>query len=437
MPMRLHHLESVKVLTLVADVDARVVVRALAEQVAPVHQDRLVLAEYQYMNDKLFFRKIISVLAVVVVIVAAVELWDHFEHPSSNDLIAPAYSALKDGNYTSAALSAQQALSQTDSGLSPQDATWAHLIIADSNMIMATDSTSQEQSLSAIVTDYQGLTDPFSRAWDLDRLVELVASSNQGPVSAVLLSNQELGHFVASTTGQTAMNIALYSYGIYPTSAAAYYAAMNDSQIIFNSISSANSPSTVQVLANAKQDALSWLSKGDEMRAIETQYASSSPYGAQAYTALTAYYRSFPISAVATIDHSHLPDAEATYQAIYDAYANTQTQAGSYPQIMLAVIAAHLNEAYMLDLIDPKANAAAIEENLKSYVALIQTNTAALEKIQVIIPFIYAPSTAPSSDFDSNEIAAMQTQHAVYLQLAAISPEFKAFLVSNGWKFSQ
>ncbi len=386
------------------------------------------------MNDRLLFRQIVSVLAIIAVIVVAAQLWDYF-NGSSFSPIAPVYSALRSGDYAVAASNAQEALSQHGASLSSEDTTWAHLIIADSYMLGSTSTVAtQDGSLASIITDYQGLTDPFSRAWELDRLVESAASSNEASLTAALSGNVELDAFLASSSAQTTSNLAAYSYSIYPTSAAAYYAAFSEARAIFGNYAQ-HSPGTG--LTTLKDDVLLWIQKGDALRAIEMQYASSSPYGTQAYNAMTAYYRSLPISALALMDSSRMSDAQATYQTIYDAYASTQAAGGDYPQVVLAVASAHLTEAYTLYLAGPTANAAAIDGNLRSMISLVQANPDLLQRFTTSFGILRDPSSAASLGFNADEIAALSTQHAIYVQMAAVSSAFKAFLVSQGWTLNQ
>lgn len=374
-------------------------------------------------------------LLAVCIIVCLVELWYYF-NPPANQLMIPAYSAVLSGDFATAASSAQSVLSQSGSSLSSSDYTWAHLIIADSSALQATTTESQIAALNAILGDYHQLQDPFSRAWELDRFVEVAASANQATLSTVLSNDVELKSLLATSSETTTSNIAVYSYNQYPTSAAAYYAAYADSRLIFDQYSQRTNSSVSSKLTAAKTDALSWIQKGDTERALETQFATSSPYGPYAYTAWTDYYRSLPISAVALMDPTHMADARSNYQAIYDAYAQAQSTGTTYQQILLAVVPAEFNEAYLLYLSDPKANATEITNALKTALSLVQANPDALQKFIAGFDILGNPSSASSLGYNATEIAQLTKQHAVYVQMAAISPDLKAFLIARGWSLN-
>ena len=170
---------------------------------------------------------------------------------------------------------------------------------------------------AGILTEYHDVSDPFTRAWILNRLILLIPNSDPNTVRSGLSRDPEFGVNATSSLDQITANIAAYSYGIYPTSQAAYFATEADiGEIIDSHIEKG---SIAQKHPGADADIFSWIAKGDQARTIEMQYASSTPYGAASYIAWTNVYRSYPLAALALDNRIYWPEASTTFDAIYTA----------------------------------------------------------------------------------------------------------------------
>lgn len=98
-----------------------------------------------------------------------------------------AYSVLQSGDITQAGLQARTILNGNSGSVSDSDLSWLHFISADAYAASATSSTSSvSEAMSGILTEYHDVSDPFTRAWILNRLILLIPNSDPNTVRSGL-----------------------------------------------------------------------------------------------------------------------------------------------------------------------------------------------------------------------------------------------------------
>ena len=377
------------------------------------------------------FKKLIVAGGLIVIIVVGVWLWPFAEtfissifSSSGQTYIEPTSlnSAIASGDTAQAAREASALLS-SGAALSPTDTAYAHLAIADSYLATATSSDSQIEALSKLLQSYHEATDPFTRAWIIDRFAGFALKLPYAPVAGLLSRDSEFNSMVASTSIKTFHNIAVYSYTIYPTSEAAYIAAQSDAHVLIDSYVANKGVRETNVVRAATSSIAEWLKKGDSAREIEQQYVSPSSYAGASFSSLIDLYRSYPLSAIALYDQSYQSDADSTFQAIYS-YESSQDQNSDNPnpQLLQLTIPAHFSQAWFSLLKDPVLNKSKIENNLSEIVRLIHKYPDQLQSELNLFSI---------SDAVANRSAQA---HSDLVRMANISPEFKAFLKTQGWQ---
>lgn len=385
-----------------------------------------------YEQRELSFKKLAIASLLIGGIVLLAWVWPVLEGlvanylPMNNQTYeypATFYNTVASGDLVQAGREAQDLLS-SDAHLSPVDESWARIAIVDAYVENATSSVAYAAAIGSALSNYHAVSDAFTRAWILNRVLGILSDTDQNTLSTIFSNDPELSPLLASNSGKTAQNVAAYSYAIYPTSASAYYLAGVDAEKIIASYN-ANSQAVISAkdTATAKADLISWLNKGDMARTIEMQYASSSPYGPASYISLTNLYRSYSIGALALIDSSYQADADATFQSIYDAYSSSRDQKGEpYPQLVETAADAHFSQASFLYLSGSYAHKAEIENNLQQSIHLVDQYPAYTQKFRAA----FADKNKKSASYVS-----------MVTGMAAISPEFKVFLTSQGWNFGK
>ncbi len=342
------------------------------------------------------------------------------------------------GDIILASTQAQQAL-KSNTTSSAYDTYWNQGIVSYAKATTATTSSSNLAAAHDVLSAYQAASGNFYRAWSLDNIIVFEYYRGSSKTSALFSTESTLApYIVASDPSKTVTNLAQFSYQMYPTSEAAYFAAVSDEVYIKDNFSKASDPKTASALKTAKNNILSWLAKGDHLRTIEERYASSSPMGV-AYASWSDLYRTTRIASIALVDSSYWSQSHIAFQSVLNDYETTRDAQGKqYPFLLQPVAIASLSEASYLYMYDAKHNEATIKSDLDEFVQAVQANPSAEQSIVSSINGALAGKPgADMSAYSTSTVAFLQEGYQRYLSYAKISPSFKAFLITQGWNIPQ
>jgi hypothetical protein len=330
-------------------------------------------------------------------------------------------------------------------GATPADAFGAALIQDTASALTATTSQARLSNMQSLLADYNralSSSTPFYQAWTLNAIVRALSRGDSTLLPSIAQDSALSSYVAAGDINTTMSNLAQYSYSIYPTSVAAYLSAENAQTYILQHYYVTPESSQIKAgLSASKATIVEWLGKGDDALAIESAADTSQDVLGVGELPQDYLLRASLLSVLSLVDSSYWTQAQAAYQSIYDYYTKTlDSQGNPYPILLQPVASAHLLESLYLYWLNANGNAAAIKTNLQQFVVAYNANPSIEQSLVASInslQLVAQGKNAVVSVYGTQAWASMQNAYAMYLYFAKISPDFKSFLVSQGWNLSQ
>lgn len=144
------------------------------------------------------------------------------------------------------------------------------------------------------------------------------------------------------------------------------------------------------------------------------------------------YWKAYDLGVAALVDARYLPQAEDAFKKAIDYATTTRDLAGNKVYNVQAMgTVAHLQYASMLYRTLGDKRSSDIRENLRGFLQDIQSNSSQNSSYSNL----FNSTRSASSTGTTTAQKRLHKLNLLYSGFSKISPEFKAFLISSGWKF--
>lgn len=382
-----------------------------------------------------FSQRIPLFVVGILMIVGALSFWYWNSQAAQRapESLSPLVSSALGQNPVDAAAKAREFLQNQNGG---PYSIWASYILAQATFDAATTTEGLVKGIQLMKQNLAQAQTLQLQAIALNTIATAVFNAQNPSVYAEAFRDVPLRALLnASSSVQSMNNLINYSIQTYPTSDAYLLLARQDGDVIIAGLKAGSSKpldksDAAQKLREAQvQDIVSFVQKADTLSVQEQQSKQYlSPYEVAVIPGRDLL-AGFALGAAARVNPDFLPKAEQRLSAAAEAATATKdAQGNAYPILEKIATNAEILHARILHAVTGIKRSADVEAHLVAFVGLIKTNPSFYNSFYVLFNQLKSAATATKG-------TALAGRYREYVELAAISPEFKTFLQSRGWSF--
>lgn len=321
-----------------------------------------------------------------------------------------------------------------DSSSSREAAAWARAVQTQTAYQTATTPEARVAIVRVMIDNYEDAESPRARAYALNMLAAATIMYARENVAYIeIFESDPFRKFASTTRGGSKQNLLDYSISIYPTPEAYYLRAIVGARRIESALRPGTTirlgtSASIETLRERARNLKEIIKKGDAV-AAQNLIATGDPRHDALGIIWRGLLRALSLEDVALVDAASVSEAESTYRGIITVAEKMKDPAGQiYPAFKIKILYAHLYTARLLNAVGGTDNVAKARDHLSIFVGEVSQDAETYEDIYSM--FNWLRGAVNSTD---EAQAFRYRQRQTYVAMANTSPEFRNYLISQGW----